>query len=91
MNSEVKEVLEQRGESYGDFRKVSKSAMGIISTLSQGEMWHYLDNSAKTSLLMVAMKLARIINGGLQKDSLLDIQGYIELILKNSVDIKEAK
>ena len=90
MNSEVKDILEQRGESYGDFRKVAKSAMEIISTFSQGEMWHYLDNSAKTSLLMVAMKLARIINGGLQKDSLLDIQGYIELILENSVDM-EAK
>ena len=91
MNSEVKDILEQRGDSYGDFRKVSKSAMEIISTLSQGEMWHYVDNSTKTSLLMVAMKLARISNGGLHKDSLLDIQGYIELILKNSVDIKEAK
>lgn len=39
---------------------------------------------------MVAMKISRIINGGLQKDSLLDIQGYIELILENSVDM-EAK
>lgn len=88
MNNEVKEILEQRGDSYGDYRKVAKSAMELISTFNQGEMWHYLDNSAKTSLLMVAMKLARIVNGGLQKDSLLDIQGYIELILKNSVDIK---
>ena len=88
MNSEVKDILEKRGESYGDFRKVAKSAMEIISTFNQGEMWHCLDNSAKTSLIMVAMKISRIINGGLQKDSLLDIQGYIELILKNSVDIK---
>ena len=90
MNNEVKEILEQRGESYGDFRKVSKSAMEIINAFNQGEMWHYLDNSAKTSLIMVAMKLSRIINGGLHKDSLMDIQGYNELILKNSVEIKEA-
>ena len=88
MNNEVKEILEQRGESYGDFDSVSCDFVDMIRIMQNGDSWNNLDCSAKTSLLMVAMKLARIINGGLQKDSLLDIQGYIELMLKNSVDIK---
>ena len=90
MNSEVKEILEQRGESYGDFDSVSCDFVDMIRIMQNGDSWNNLDCSAKTSLLMVAMKLSRIINGGLQKDSLLDIQGYIELILENSVDM-EAK
>ena len=87
MNIELKEILEKRGDSYGDFNAVSSDFCRIVEIIQNGDSWNDLDCSAKTSLLMVAMKLARIINGGLQKDSLLDIQGYIELILKNSVYI----
>lgn len=90
MNNEVKDILEQRGESYGDFDSVSCDFVDMIRIMQNGDSWNNLDCSAKTSLIMVAMKLSRIINGGLQKDSLLDIQGYIELILENSVDM-EAK
>lgn len=90
MNNEVKEILEQRGESYGDFNAVSGDFWRMVEIIQKGDAWNNLDCSAKTSLIMVAMKISRIINGGLQKDSLLDIQGYIELILENSVDM-EAK
>ena len=91
MNSEVKEILEQRGESYGDFNSVSSDFIKMLEILKGGYEWNKLEYTSQTALIMVAMKISRIINGGLQKDSLLDIQGYIELILKNSVDIKEAK
>lgn len=90
MNSEVKEILEQRGESYGDFNAVSGDFWRMVEIIQKGDAWNDLDYNAKTALIMVAMKISRIINGGLQKDSLLDIQGYIELILENSVDM-EAK
>ena len=91
MNSEVKEILERRGESYGDFNAVSGDFWRMVEIIQKGDAWNDLDYNAKTALIMVTMKLSRIINGGLHKDSLLDIQGYIELILKNSVDIKEVK
>lgn len=90
MNSEVKEILEQRGESYGDFNAVSGDFWRMVEIIQKGDAWNDLDYNAKTALIMVAMKISRIINGGLHKDSLLDIQGYIELILENSVDM-EAK
>ena len=90
MNNEVKDILEQRGESYGDFNAVSGDFWRMVEIIQKGDAWNDLDYNAKTALIMVAMKISRIINGGLQKDSLLDIQGYIELILENSVDM-EAK
>lgn len=87
MNTGITDILKARASSYGSYALVSKITLDIISAFEDGKNWHNLDAAAKVSLIMVANKLARIVNGSLKEDSLKDIQGYIQLILDNSQDI----
>lgn len=87
MKQDVADILEARASSYGDYGLVAKITLDIIETLKKGENWDNLDAVSKLSFMMMANKLARIVNGTLKEDSLKDIQGYIQLILENSKNI----
>lgn len=87
MKQDVADILEARASSYGDYGVVAKITLDIIETLKKGENWDNLDAVSKLSFMMIANKLARIVNGTLKEDSLKDIQGYIQLILENSKNI----
>lgn len=87
MKQDVADILEARASSYGDYGVVAKITLAIIETLKKGENWDNLDSVSKLSFMMIANKLARIVNGTLKEDSLKDIQGYVQLILENSKNI----
>lgn len=87
MKQGVADILEARASSYGDYGIVAKITLAIIETLKKGENWDNLDAVSKLSFMMIANKLARIVNGTLKEDSLKDIQGYVQLILENSKNI----
>lgn len=87
MKHDVADILEARASSYGDYGVVAKITLDIIETLKKGENWDNLDAVSKLSFMMIANKLARIVNGTLKEDSLKDIQGYVQLILENSKNI----
>lgn len=87
MKQGVADILEARASSYGDYGVVAKITLAIIETLKKGENWDNLDAVSKLSFMMIANKLARIVNGTLKEDSLKDIQGYVQLILENSKNI----
>ena len=87
MKQDVADILEARASSYGDYGAVAKITLAIVETFKKGENWDNLDDVSKLSFMMIANKLARIVNGTLKEDSLKDIQGYIQLILENSKNI----
>lgn len=87
MKQGVSDILEVRASSYGDYGVVAEITLAITDTLKKGGNWDNLDDVSKLSFMMVANKLARIVNGTLKEDSLKDIQGYIQLILDHSPNI----
>ena len=80
----VREVLNERGKEYGDFKHVANFAMefvrnnlnkiDVIST--SPEDYH----AAIISLMMLGVKLARLESTPTHEDSLLDFFGYLELL-----------
>lgn len=84
----VEGILEERRASYGDFAKVAAITEGMKDAAKRGANWSSLDDQTKVALFFIMNKVARIVEGTLTEDSIRDIQGYAELILKHSTNIK---
>lgn len=90
MNNEVKEILEDRASDYGSFSNVAKITQDIYKALENGSGWKSKGASFQVAFFMMANKMARAVNGALTRDTILDIQGYAQLILDNC-DFKQEK
>lgn len=79
--SDIEKTLGQRGSSYGTYEDNASMFMRLQYCLKDGARWGSLPYTAKTTLIMIAMKMARIVNGGYvnSKDSWHDIVGYATL------------
>lgn len=84
----VEGILQERRSSYGDFTKVASITEGMMSAAREGTNWSSLDDQTKVALFFIMNKIARVVEGTLTKDSIRDIQGYAELILAHSTNIK---
>lgn len=83
MNNELDKTLDQRGQSYGDFKTHAAIAQGMKRSMELGKSYHLLDDDMKESLEMVCHKIGRIVNGDPRyKDSWHDIIGYVALVEK---------
>jgi len=81
----VAEILEQRGDRYGEYINVATTSQDIKRIISLGAATTS-DNDMRESLDMIANKIARIVNGDpFYKDSWQDIAGYAQLIV-NKLD-----
>lgn len=85
MRKDVKAVLTERRSQYGDFKDVAKTTQKLYNTLSKGKTFSSLDAGDQVALYMVCNKLARLVNGSLKDDTLLDIQGYVQLMRKEGI------
>ena len=76
----VKNVLEQRGNTYGEFKDVARTTQLLYSLMSDEHLKR--THSMDMALYMIASKLARIVNGDpTHIDSWVDIAGYAQLIV----------
>jgi hypothetical protein len=81
----VAEILEQRGDRYGEYINVATTSQEIKRIISLGAATT-ADEDMRESLDMIANKIARIVNGDpFYKDSWQDIAGYAQLIV-NKLD-----
>lgn len=79
----LNEVLEERGNNYGNFRDHAALAQDIKYAMKSNIGYTNLSKSQKESLEMIAHKMARIINGNPDYvDSWTDIAGYAQLIVR---------
>lgn len=86
---ETKEILEQRGKTYGKFTDNARIAQQIKMCLHLQPSWDSLSMDMKESLDMIASKIARIMNGDpYHVDSWDDIAGYAKLVAD---DVRDAK
>ena len=82
--SEVTDVLKERGNRYGSYRRVAMVSQLLKDTIRQSHNvqcnsleWYQLE-----SLDLICNKLARILNGDPNyRDSWVDIAGYAQLVV----------
>jgi len=82
----VGEILQQRGDRYGEYINVATTSQEIKRIIANGANITGGDDDMSESLDMIANKIARIVNGDpYYKDSWQDIAGYAQLIV-NKLD-----
>lgn len=80
--SEIHDLLNERGDRYGEFKTHAEVTQKIKEALFSGASFAYLDYDQKEALEMVAHKLGRIVNGDPNYlDSWVDIIGYTQLVV----------
>lgn len=91
-NTAIKEILEQRGSRYGEFRDQSIISMGLkntlryefsddLCTLTVRAGWARMEPYQQNAVDMICDKLARALNGDPNYlDNWDDIQGYAKLV-----------
>lgn len=73
------DILEDRGEQHGDFNKVFDEMGSLFSFILSNKLKEDV-TAFEASLLMVALKLARIQQRGKgTQDSILDAIGYLSI------------
>lgn len=76
----TEELLQSRGEDYGDFRNLSRVAQAIKNALRQGDTWQDMPFSQREAVDLIATKLARLVCGNPELvDTWDDIVGYATL------------
>ena len=83
----IEQILEERGNRYGEFAEHARITQEIKETLMSGESWDDCSDSQREALDMIAHKLGRIVNGDPDyDDSWIDIIGYSQLVLDELED-----
>jgi len=73
----TEEILDQRGERYGEYTNVATTSRTIKEAIVNGSNIEAAGDDMRESMDMIANKLARIVNGDpYYKDSWQDIAGY---------------
>jgi len=82
---EIGQILEERGSRYGEFEDQSRLSQALKDTMRHGG-WDRLGDDQKEALEMMAVKMARILNGDPDHiDSWHDIAGYALLVVDQLV------
>lgn len=80
---QIKAVLNERGNRYGDFTDHARICQAIKDAMAKtaGSKWEHLPPVQKQALDVIADKIARILSGDpLYDDNWIDIQGYARLV-----------
>lgn len=74
-------TLQDRGKTYGNFFSQSAIALKIKQAMATSPNWLTLESDQREALDMIAVKIARILNGDPRHhDSWHDISGYAKLV-----------
>lgn len=77
----VTETLQERGSRYGDFADHAAIAQNLQDVMRSVDGWNRLDATKKQALIVIADKIARVLNGDPEyADNWHDIQGYARLV-----------
>ena len=77
----VKNILDERGEIYGEFLPLADVTQAIKRAYVRGDRWRHLAADQKEALELIATKVARIVSKSPDHtDSWADIAGYATLV-----------
>lgn len=78
----VGEILEQRGNRYGEFKTHAEISQQLKNIMFHRSDWDGMQEYMRESIEMICHKLARIANGDpYYDDSWTDISGYAQLVV----------
>lgn len=84
MNNSINTTLNARQGTYGDYSDVAAITQSIMRIVESGASYEQMSDVQKTSLFMIANKMARIVNGDpAYDDSWHDISGYATLVVND--------
>lgn len=75
----IENILSERQKTSGDYARVARTSQAIQRVLAKGRNWEQgsLTDEMTTSLQMIALKLARIVEGDCHhRDHFDDVAGY---------------
>lgn len=82
---ETNKLLDKRGEQYGSYHELSKTAQTLKDVFRSKSDWEYLLPEERESIDLICTKLARLLHGdGDKTDTLDDIAGYARLATRRS-------
>jgi len=88
---EIKNVLQTRAGTYGEYRDVSQISQDIKKVIKNSRNYPFMPAYMLESLELIANKLARILNGDpMYDDSWRDISGYCTLVLMEIENIENS-
>lgn len=88
MSNSINTTLNARQSTYGDYSDVAAITQSLMRIVESGASYEQMSDVQKTSLFMIANKMARIVNGDpAYDDSWHDIAGYSTLVVN---DLKNA-
>ena len=94
MSNSINTTLNARQSTYGDYSDVAAITQSLMRIVESGASYEQMSDVQKTSLFMIANKMARIVNGDpAYNDSWHDISGYATLVvndLKNAPETPQA-
>lgn len=78
----INNILDERGNRYGDFSSNATTTQLIKQAINLGDTANKLSFYQRESLEMIAHKISRIVNGDANYiDSWVDIIGYAQLVI----------
>jgi hypothetical protein len=87
VSANIEQILEQRGNQYGEFTEHARVTQNIKRAMEDSEHWVELSDDKREALEMIAHKIGRILTGNPEyKDSWTDIIGYARLVEKTLPD-----
>lgn len=79
---DIKQVLQERGTRYGEFREHARITQNIKAAMADSPNWASLPPYLKEAMEMVAHKFGRALNGDyMYEDNFIDVIGYSQLAL----------
>jgi hypothetical protein len=77
----IDDLLEQRGNTHGNFSDVSHITETIMGEMRNSPNWPRMPDPHRVAVFMIAMKLGRIASGDYNEvDHWRDIAGYAKLV-----------
>jgi hypothetical protein len=79
----IKEILQERGGTHGDFTYNSQAAQDLKDVMHSHQNWETLSSVQKEAIHMICHKLGRIAAGNPNfADHWLDLSGYAILVVE---------
>ena len=82
-------ILEERGSRYGSFVRESEITINIKRAMQHTPNWYRLNAYQEQALELIAMKIARILNGDADyEDNWRDVAGYATLVADQLKEVR---
>jgi hypothetical protein len=90
--TDVDQILGERGNRYGTFESNAKTCQLLKNVLHSQEGWYRLSYVQREAVEMMMHKISRLVNGdATYLDTVVDIAGYNQLMLEHMRDRNEGK